>query len=111
MNEQDAPDPLTWLQAWYATQCDGSWEHDYGVSIDTLDNPGWSLLLDLRGTSLEGHDFPKYEVRRGEHDWLVARVVEGRFEAACGPLNLGEAIHEFRSWAAGRAGTGRRPAG
>jgi hypothetical protein len=31
---------LPWLQGWYATQCDGDWEHEYGVSIETLDNPG-----------------------------------------------------------------------
>ncbi|WP_239135544.1 Imm53 family immunity protein, partial [Actinoplanes derwentensis] len=30
------PDALTWLQGWYATQCDGDWEHEYGVSIETL---------------------------------------------------------------------------
>jgi hypothetical protein len=102
VNEQDGPDPLTWLQAWYATQCDGDWEHEYGVSIQTLDNPGWSLHLDLRGTALEGVTFPKYEIHRGEHDWLVARVIDDRFEAACGPLNLGEAIHEFRAWASTR---------
>lgn len=51
------PDPLTWLQAWYATQCDGEWEHEHGVSIETLDNPGWFLKLDLRETSLDGLTF------------------------------------------------------
>jgi hypothetical protein len=29
------------------------------------------------------------------------RAVDGYFEAFCGPLNLGEAIHEFRLWAEG----------
>ncbi len=95
----DAPDPLTWLQAWYVTQCDGDWEHEYGVRIATLDNPGWSLSIDLRDTVLEGAAFTRHEVRRGEHDWVIAQVIDGRFEAACGPLNLGEAIHEFRLWA------------
>ncbi|GAA0463237.1 hypothetical protein Ade02nite_29950 [Paractinoplanes deccanensis] len=95
------PDALTWLQGWYATQCDGEWEHEYGVSIDTLDNPGWSLRVDLRDTALEGRPFARREVHRGEHDWFIARVADERFEAACGPLNLGEAIHQFRSWATG----------
>jgi hypothetical protein len=36
-----APGTLTWLQAWYAEQCDGDWEHQFGVSVETLDNPGW----------------------------------------------------------------------
>jgi hypothetical protein len=93
-------DPLTWLQGWYASQCDGDWEHEYGVSIETLDNPGWFLKVDLRDTAVDGLSFPTQEVRRSEHDWFVARVVDGRFEVACGPLNLGEAIHQFRLWVA-----------
>jgi hypothetical protein len=94
------PDGLTWLQGWYATQCNGDWEHEYGVSIETLDNPGWFLKIDLRGTSMGGLTFPRNEVHRGEHDWFIAGLVDDRFEVACGPLNLGEAIHQFRLWAA-----------
>ncbi len=33
-------DLLTWVQRWYLDQCDGEWEHEWGVKIDTLDNPG-----------------------------------------------------------------------
>jgi hypothetical protein len=33
-------DLLKRLQDWYVSQCDGGWEHTYGISIDTLDNPG-----------------------------------------------------------------------
>ena len=42
-------DELQLLQEWYVAQCDGDWEHSYGVKIDTLDNPGWSLKVDLVG--------------------------------------------------------------
>jgi hypothetical protein len=94
------PDPMAWLQAWYVTQCDGEWEHEYGISIETLDNPGWFLKVDLRDTAMVDVMFAKREVRRSEHDWFIARVVDDRFEVACGPLNLGEAIHEFRLWVA-----------
>ena len=44
---------LTWLQSWFLEQCDGEWEHSYGVRVDTLDNPGWSLEIDLAGTALQ----------------------------------------------------------
>lgn len=94
----DEPDSLTWLQAWYATECDGDWEHECGVSIETLDNPGWFLKVDLQETGMDGLTFPKYEVQRSWNDWLIAQVVDNRFEAACGPHNLGEAIHQFRLW-------------
>lgn len=42
------------LEAWYAAACDGGWEHLYGVRIETLDNPGWMLVIDLMGTPLQG---------------------------------------------------------
>lgn len=41
---------ITWLQEWYRAQCDGRWEHDHGISIESLDNPGWRLRVDLEGT-------------------------------------------------------------
>ena len=31
------------LQHWYESQCDGDWEHEFGVKIGTLDNPGWMV--------------------------------------------------------------------
>lgn len=98
-DDEHAPGTLSWLQAWYASQCNGDWEHSYGVTIETLDNPGWRLTVDLADTALTGRGFVRKELHRSEHDWLTAWVDEDRFEAACGPLNLGEAIHEFRVFA------------
>ncbi len=45
-------DILAWLQDWYRSRCDGTWEHSYGVKIDTLDNPGWLVTVDLGERSL-----------------------------------------------------------
>jgi hypothetical protein len=89
---------LRWLQDWYLEQCDGDWEHQDGVKIRTLDNPGWSLEIDLTGTDLENRSYTKTKVDRTEHDWIVSEVLDGKFRMACGPLNLLEAIETFRSW-------------
>jgi immunity protein 53 of polymorphic toxin system len=101
-----APGVWTWLQAWYATRCNGEWEHGYGVSIGTLDNPGWSVEIDLKGTILANKPYAPQAIHRSEHEWVVTSVqgvatsVRGRqFRAACGPLNLGEALYMFRRWA------------
>jgi hypothetical protein len=45
-------DDLSWLQRWYSAHCDGEWEHGFGVTIETLDNPGWSVKIDVEGTEL-----------------------------------------------------------
>ena len=89
-------------------QCDNDWEHSYGVEIGTLDNPGWTLKIDLRDTPLEGRPFSK--AMNGEPaseldewkrtgSWWVAEVKEGAFEAVCGPLDLPSVISVFREWA------------
>ena len=55
------------LQAWYAGECDGDWEHSYGVKIGPLDNPGWLVQIDLTGTSLSNVPFKAVERRASTH--------------------------------------------
>jgi hypothetical protein len=93
-------DVLLRLQAWYADQSDGEWEHSYGVRIATLDNPGWTVRIDLNGTSVQDRDLDREEVHRSDEDWLVVwRDDAAQWHAACGPHNLEEAVERFLSWA------------
>ena len=46
---------LSQLQRWLARTCDGDWEHQLGLEIRTLDNPGW--MVDLTNTALDSADF------------------------------------------------------
>jgi Immunity protein 53 len=100
---------ITWLQNWYAAQCDGDWEHSYGVEIATLDNPGWYVVISLVGTPLEGATFqPVDESNRSEDDWIDCRLVEEHphrdgfrgpyLWGAGGPHNLSKILHVFREW-------------
>ncbi|MCD0482806.1 immunity 53 family protein [Streptacidiphilus sp. ASG 303] len=98
MNDE-AEHVLDWLQGWYLSHCDGRWEHERGVQIDTLDNPGWTVSVDLRGTPLEGRAYPRREIDRSDDDWVEAWSARGAFHAACGPRNLTEALMLFRTWA------------
>jgi len=67
------------IQRWYAAQCNGEWEHDHGVSIDTIDNPGWSVSIDLVGTGLESVTMSPYRQDNGEDDWVVCEIRDGKF--------------------------------
>jgi hypothetical protein len=98
--DPDRPDVWTWLQTWYVSQCNGNWEHHYGISISTLDNPGWRVKIDLSGISPASYE--RRETHRGEDDWCVTWIENDTFHAACGPTNLGEALHDFRVWATTR---------
>jgi hypothetical protein len=63
-------DNIQKLQLWYRKQCDESWEHQYGVSIDTLDNPGWTVVIDLVDTDLQSMQMALIVEDRDEDDWL-----------------------------------------
>jgi hypothetical protein len=87
------------LEEWYGTQCDDEWEHSYGVKIETIDNPGWQIDIDLEGTSLSGKQFDEVKLERDYVDWVDCRVIDNCFEGRGGPKNLKEIILLFLSWA------------
>ncbi len=89
---------LSKLQQWYVTRCNGVWEHSYGVRIDTLDNPGWSVKIDLRDTRKQNCVLERQKIDRTENDWLQYWTEKQQFRIACGPLNLSEAIEMFFGW-------------
>lgn len=92
-------DALSRLEAWYAAQCDGTWEHQHGVRIETIDNPGWRVEINLTGTPLQGQVLDDTAVDRSETDWLRYRVRDGQFEGFGGARNLNELLHTFLVWA------------
>jgi hypothetical protein len=101
-------DALHWLMQWYSNQCNGDWEHDLGIEICSLDNPGWNLKIHLSGTTLEERPFPKtvhgeiaqdVDEWRRIGSWWIAEVKDGVFDAACGPLDLTSVLVIFRQWA------------
>ena len=105
-------DELTELQEWYASQCNGDWEHDQRIRISTIDNPGWSLSINLEDTDLEGQAFADVE-ERYDHptDWLRCWVGEGQFQGAGGPYQLPRILRIFLAWAAAVESSGGAPAG
>jgi hypothetical protein len=93
------PGPFEWLMGWYHDQCNDDWEHTYGATIDTIDNPGWSLKIDLKDTALEGQLFPRQEHNYGHQtEWWVCWTENHTFHGAGGPMQLGAMIEVFRAW-------------
>src|SRR5262245_8145932 len=88
---------LDWLQGWYTSQCDGEWEHEHGITIATLDNPGWSVEIPLAETVLSDRLRVKGERHLSEHNWLVYEVKDVKFKGFCGPENLSDLLDVFRT--------------
>lgn len=90
---------LTEIQDWYASNCDSQWEEECGIRIDTLDNPGWSVTIDLFETNLDEREFSL--IRRHELDgsWIECRVEEKQFRGSGDPSKLEVILSIFLDWA------------
>ena len=97
---------LEWLNRWYLKQCDGVWEHAFGITLETLDNPGWRLKVDLQGTDLKKKDFKTISKNLDEietqHDWWVCKVENSVFDASSSGSHLFTILSAFRRWATDR---------
>ena len=91
-------DNLEWLQNWYQQNCDGGWEHSYGVEIGTLDNPGWYVNIDLKDTQYADLQRPKLSQDRGENDWFNCSIVDGVFKGVGDSLKLNKIIQTLKEW-------------
>ena len=58
---------ITLIETFYSSKCDGKWEHQLGVKIESTDNPGWlvsinslsiekGVLSEMIGNLLQQHD-------------------------------------------------------
>jgi hypothetical protein len=99
---------IQWLMKWYATQCNGEWEHQFGVKIETLDNPGWSITIDLEETALESREYARVDHDMGDKvSWWTCRIEENQWRAACAPGDLATVVGLFRDWAESDQGIAR----
>lgn len=96
---------LTRLQAWYSSQCDGEWEHTSGVSIQSCDNPGWWVKINLTGTALQSRAFTEIAdgVDAGRRPlgsrWLSCYREDGTWHGAGDETKLERILEVFLAWA------------
>ena len=86
---------LIGLEKWYQDQCNGDWEHHFGIKIETIDNPGWSISIDTIDTNniLDDSDWKYFE--ESQDDWYGYKITEGKFEGAGDPSKLNKLIAIF----------------
>lgn len=71
-------DYFDFLQNWYKDNCNGYWEHYYGIEIGTLDNPGWYVKIDLKETNYSDRTI-NLKQDNGENDWITCYVEDKVF--------------------------------
>jgi hypothetical protein len=83
------------IQRWYTINCDGDWEHGHPTTITTLDNPGWSITINLEGTCLKADPIPYVLNQRSTTDWFGFAIEDKKFEGIGGAENLMEILTYF----------------
>jgi hypothetical protein len=86
------------LQDWFATRCDGDWEHQGGITIQTTDNPRWFEKIEFDDLDHSvSKEIESKSIERSESDFLTFRYCDADhiLTIACGVSNLGEALTVF----------------
>ncbi len=87
---------LTSLQMWYLSNCDGDWEHQSGIKIETLDNPGWRVSVSPpQGISFDKDFSINHQNEDDENDWIICRIEGDNFVGYSGPTKLNEIVRKF----------------
>ncbi len=92
--------PLERLATWFERHCNGDWEHSYGITIESLDNPGWALHVELADTEMADAVFTPMKHERSKDDWVHCSVENAVFHGYGGIHNLDEMIVIFLNWVA-----------
>lgn len=91
-------DVLKELNKWFESNCDGDWEHSYGIKIETLDNPGWIVYINLYDTYLDDAPFEEIAIDNGENDWLSCKVKDYIFIGMGDTKKLETILEIFLQW-------------
>lgn len=87
---------LNWIENWYLSNCEGDWEHTWGVKIETIDNPGWNVKIDFADTKLENLIIDYSLVEKAENDWYGFSVKNSLYNAAGDPKKLIFLLEKFK---------------
>lgn len=87
---------IDWLSEWFSLECNGDWEHENQIKIETVDNPGWDIEIDLRDTSLEHLEITNNIVEKSENDWYFFDVKNKRFRGGGDLKKLNFLLSKFK---------------
>lgn len=89
---------IKWLEKWYKEKCDGIWEHSYGIEIETLDNPGWYVKIDLNEVGCNKVKEYKFNQDEGDSNWIECFISDNVFTGCGDCCKLNDIIQIFRKW-------------
>jgi Immunity protein 53 len=67
--------PLEIIDTWFKTLVNGDWEHHNGIKIETTDNPGWMITINLPLDLQQKSDEINYIIKQSDE---VEGIVKNR---------------------------------
>ena len=101
---------LQLIEEWFKQKCDGDWEHRFGFTRESTDDPGWAVTLDMDMTPVDLDGVPGW--REGAGNRVGVRMFDGKVriwaDSVFPCLNAAAllVIHEFRGACAWPPGPG-----
>ncbi len=92
-------DVLKFIQAWYSENADLAFEKKQRIKVETLENPGWYIEIDLRNTYLDGVSFDMIEFDDDKNDWLQCFIRDNTFVGAGDANKLNHLLKAFHLFA------------
>jgi len=89
---------LKWIETWYNDQCNGDWEHSFGIKIETIDNPGWLIEIDLTETDYADLKLDYVFIESDINNWHGRKVENAVYKAFGDPSKLEFLLLEFKKW-------------
>lgn len=86
---------LKWLEKWHLENANND-GYALGIKIETLDNPGWIVKIDLTDTKYAGIHIDRVAYDNSEDDWMDCNIEDNVFIGVGGCMKLGEIIRFFR---------------
>ena len=62
---------LKTIENWFQSCCDGRWEHNFGFSLETTDNPGWIATFQLYTTKTEAESILAVPLEKNDVSVIV----------------------------------------
>lgn len=87
---------INWIQNWFNNQCNGDWEHDYGIKIESLDNPGWNVEINFNYTDLNIDNINWKLYENSETNWIGFSVTDSVFKGSGDSLKLNSILKIFK---------------
>jgi hypothetical protein len=79
---------LEWIQNWFKSQCNGDWEHNHVIKIETIDNPGWLIEIDFADTNLKLNDIIWKVYEFESNNWVGFKIENNKYIASGDYLKL-----------------------